>query len=267
MTHWNIFLFVILPYVCLAIMIFGIGWRWKTDQFGWTSRSSETYERTWLRVASPLFHFGIIFVFFGHVLGLIIPQSWTEAIGIDETAYHLVAVSLGSIAALMTIIGLIGLLVRRIVVKSIRLATSRSDIVTYILLLIPIGLGATATVWKQIFGGANGYNYRETISPWLRSLFYFHPDISLMSEVPWIFKAHICAAFLLFAVWPYTRLIHVLSAPLPYAARPYLVYRSRETPVGEPTELRGWESEASYQNDIRRSASGEFVGKYRSRRG
>lgn len=266
MNHWNIFFFIIVPYVCLAIMIFGIGWRWRTDQFGWTSRSSETYERTWLRIASPMFHFGIIFVFFGHVLGLLIPSSWTKAIGIDEHAYHIIALSLGSVAALITIIGLIGLLVRRFVVKSVRLATSRSDIITYLLLVIPIGLGTTATVWKQIFSGGDGYNYRETISPWLRSLFYFHPDISLMTAVPWIFKVHILAAFLLFAIWPYTRLVHVLSAPIPYAARPYLVYRSRGNEVGEPAELRGWERDPSYEIDVRRSPSGQFVGKYQSKR-
>ena len=264
MTGWNIFLFVIVPYVCLAIMIFGLGWRWKTDQFGWTSRSSQIYESTWLRWSSPLFHYGILLVLVGHIMGLLIPESWTEAVGIKEKAYHIVAVVGGSIGAVMTIVGIVGLLVRRFWLKSVRLATSRSDIIMYCLLLIPIGLGTTATIWKQIFYTGEPYNYRETIAPWLRSLFYFHPEVDLMVNVPWIFKAHIMAAFLLFAMLPYTRLVHILSAPVGYTTRPYMVYRSKGDPVGYPPELRGWRKGISVEDDIRSSPAGTFVGKYQS---
>lgn len=242
----NIFLWVIVPYLCLASMIIGLIWRWRTDKFGWVTRSSETYERAWLRVSSPLFHYGILLVVLGHIGGLLIPESWTSALGISEGAYHFVAVSLGSLAALMTIVGLTGLLVRRYVVKSVRLATSDSDIFMYIILLAAIALGTIATISKQIFGGPHGYNYRETISPWFRSLFYFHPDYSLMVDVPWQFKAHIIAGLMLFAVLPYTRLVHAVAPPALYVARPYMVYRSRETEVGAPGAWQGGEPTPSY---------------------
>lgn len=264
MNPWDVFLFVILPYTCLAIMIFGLGWRWKTDQFGWTSRSSQIYESAWLRWSSPLFHFGILLVLVGHIMGLLIPESWTNAMGISESAYHMVAVIGGSIGAVMTIVGIVGLLIRRFVLKSVRLATSRSDIVMYILLLIPITMGTVATVSKQIFYTGAPYNYRETISPWLRSLFYFHPEVDLMVNVPWQFKAHIVAAFLLFAILPYTRLVHILSAPVGYTTRPYLVYRATSAPVGYPPELQGWRKGTSYEDDIRQPPAGTFVGNYQS---
>ena len=121
------------------------------------------------------------------------------------------------------------LLYRRIVKKSVRLATSRNDIFMYLLLACAILLGAAATLTTQILGKPGGYNYRETIAVWFRSIFTLQPDVSLMTDVPLQFKLHIIAAFILFAAWPFTRLVHVVSAPVAYPTRPYVVYRSRRS--------------------------------------
>ena len=82
------------PYVTLAIVVIGSWWRYRYDKFGWTTRSSQLYESRLLRIASPMFHFGILVVVFGHVIGLLIPQSWTDAIGLSHEAYHMQAVVL-----------------------------------------------------------------------------------------------------------------------------------------------------------------------------
>lgn len=222
----SILLWVALPYACLTIMVVGLIWRYRTDQYGWTSRSSQFHENAILRAASPLFHFGILFVGAGHVAGLLIPKSVTEAVGVSEHLYHLGATVGGSVAALMTLVGMFGLLYRRFVVGSVRLATTRRDLVAWFFLAVPILLGTYATVRHQLFGGV-GYDYRLTISPWLRSLLLLQPEPQLMTQVPVEFQLHIVAAFLLFAVWPFTRLVHVVSAPIMYPTRPYLVYRSR----------------------------------------
>ena len=99
----------------------------------------------------------------------------------------------------------------------------------------------TATVLHQVLGGEHGYDYRESISPWLRGVLTFRPDASLMADVPLAFQLHVIAAFLLFAVWPFTRLVHFFSAPVAYPTRPYIVYRRRDAaePVRRPN--RGWE--------------------------
>jgi nitrate reductase gamma subunit len=76
-------LWVIVPYVCLTVFVVGHLWRYQYDKFGWTTRSSQLYERRLLRWGSPLFHFGLLFVLGGHVLGLGVPKSWTEAVGIS----------------------------------------------------------------------------------------------------------------------------------------------------------------------------------------
>ena len=88
----DVLLFVIVPYVCLATFVVGHFWRYRYDKFGWTTRSSQLYEDRLLRWGSPLFHFGMLGVVGGHVIGLLVPRSWTEAVGISDEGYHLDAV-------------------------------------------------------------------------------------------------------------------------------------------------------------------------------
>ncbi|WP_115728488.1 respiratory nitrate reductase subunit gamma [Actinomyces culturomici] len=230
---------VVLPYLAIVLLVVGLVWRYRTDQYGWTSRSSNWNESAILRWSSPMFHFGILFVAVGHLMGLIVPKTVTQAVGISQEAYHLLATIPGTIAGVVTIIGLAGLLYRRFVVKSVRLATTRNDIVTYVLLVIPILLGAFATISTQVLGGAHGYDYRETISVWFRSILLLQPHPELMIDTPLAFRLHIVAGMLLFCVWPFTRLVHVVSAPVGYLTRPSIVYRSRDAkkPVASP---RGW---------------------------
>ena len=102
------------------------------------------------------------------------------------------------------------------------------DIVTYVMLTIPVLLGGAATLLNQVLGGHEGYDYRETISVWFRSIFYLHPQAHLMVDVPLSFKLHIIAGLLLFCIWPFTRLVHAVSAPVGYVARPPVIYRSRD---------------------------------------
>lgn len=103
----------IVPYVTLAIFVVGTWWRYRYDKFGWTTRSSQLYESRLLRIGSPLFHFGILVVIAGHVIGLVVPQSWTDAIGMSEHAYHVQALVLGAIAGVATLAGALVLVYRR----------------------------------------------------------------------------------------------------------------------------------------------------------
>ncbi|MDX2530994.1 respiratory nitrate reductase subunit gamma [Streptomyces sp. ME08-AFT2] len=235
----GILLWVVLPYVVLAVFVLGHVWRYRYDKFGWTTRSSQLYERRLLRVGSPLFHFGILVVLLGHIGGLVIPESWTEAVGISEDAYHVSAVVLGTIAGVATVGGLAILIYRRRTVGPVFSATTRNDKAMYVSLTVTIALGLAATVAANIVGG--GYNYRETISPWFRSIFYLQPDPALMAEAPVLFQLHAISALLLFAAWPFTRLVHMLTAPLGYLTRPYIVYRSRDTQLGARAPRRGWD--------------------------
>ncbi|MFI9749515.1 respiratory nitrate reductase subunit gamma [Streptomyces collinus] len=235
----GILLWVVLPYVVLAVFVLGHVWRYRYDKFGWTTRSSQLYERRLLRIGSPLFHFGILVVLIGHIGGLLIPKSWTEAVGISEHTYHIGAVVLGTIAGVATLGGLAILIYRRRTVGPVFSATTRNDKAMYVSLTVTIVLGLAATVAANVIGG--GYDYRETISPWFRSIFYLQPDPDLMTEAPVLFQLHAISALLLFAAWPFTRLVHMLTAPLGYLTRPYIVYRSRDTQLGARAPRRGWD--------------------------
>ncbi|MFJ8196460.1 respiratory nitrate reductase subunit gamma [Streptomyces sp. NPDC096152] len=235
----GILLWVVLPYVSLAVFVLGHIWRYRYDKFGWTTRSSQLYERRLLRIGSPMFHFGILIVLLGHIGGLLVPKSWTEALGIGEHAYHVSAVLLGTVAGVATVGGLAILVYRRRTVGPVFSATTRNDKAMYVALSVTIALGLSATVAANLVGG--GYDYRETISPWFRSLFSFTPDPALMAGAPLLFRLHALSALLLFAFWPFTRLVHMLTAPLGYLTRPYIVYRSRDTRLGARPPRRGWE--------------------------
>jgi len=219
-------LWTILPYAALLTFVLGTVWRYRYDKFGWTTRSSQLYETNVLRWGSPMFHFGILLVLLGHVGGLLVPKEWTEAVGISERAYHLMAVFLGTVAGVFTVVGLAVLIARRRLVGPVFAATTRNDKAMYVVLAATIGLGLLATVRANVLG--SGYDYRETVSPWFRSIFLLQPRGELMAEVPIGFQSHVLAALALFAFWPFTRLIHAFSAPVGYLTRPYVVYRSRD---------------------------------------
>ncbi len=232
-------LWVIFPYICLAVFVVGHWWRYRYDKFGWTTRSSQLYENRLLRWGSPLFHFGLLGVIGGHVIGLIIPKTWTEAVGLREETYHFLAITVGGLAGIATIAGLAILVYRRRTVGPVFRATTRMDKLMYLFLAAVILLGMWNTVASSIFGN---YDYREGVSLWFRGIFSLRPDAALMAHAPVGFQIHGLVAFALFALWPFTRLVHVFSAPVGYLTRPALVYRSRDArTAGSRAPARGWE--------------------------
>lgn len=237
MNVQDVFLWLIFPYICLTIFILGHIWRYRYDKFGWTSRSSQMYETRILRWANPMFHFGILAVFLGHVMGLGIPKSWTDTIGVSDAMYHFMAISVGAVAGVFTIVGLIGLLYRRRFTKAVLGATTKMDKLMYLMLAVVILTGLINTG----SGVIGHYNYREGVSVWFRSIFYFNPQTELMVSAPLNFQLHGFLAIALFAIWPFTRLVHAFTAPLSYFFRPYVLYRSRDDHEGSRSRRRGWD--------------------------
>ncbi len=225
MSGWEIFWDVV-PYVTLAIVVVGTWWRYRYDKFGWTTRSSQLYESRLLRIGSPLFHFGMLVVIVGHIIGLVIPESWTNAIMSDHV-YHLQAVILGGIAGIATLTGIALLIYRRRTTGPVFMATTVNDKVMYLVLVLAIVAGCSCTLIGATPEGAE-HDYRETVSPWFRSIWVLQPRGDLMVQAPLYFHIHVMIALVLFCIWPFTRLVHVFSAPIGYLFRPYIVYRSRE---------------------------------------
>lgn len=241
MSALDIFLWVVFPYVCLAFFVLGHIWRYRYDKFGWTTRSSQLYEDRLLRWASPMFHFGILAVFLGHVMGLGIPKDWTRAVGVSDELYHFMAITIGAVAGFCTVVGMILLIYRRRTVGPVFSATTRMDKFMYLVLAVVIVLGLWNTVAGSILNLGGHYDYREGVSVWFRGIFRFDLHPELMAEAPIGFQLHALSAFFLFALWPFTRLVHVFSVPLGYLTRPYVVYRSKGQRMGARSTARGWE--------------------------
>lgn len=240
MDSFSVVLWAVVPYLAIVVFVLGHVWRYRYDKFGWTTRSSELYEKRLLRLGSPLFHFGILVVLIGHVIGILVPRQVTAALGISDGTYHLTAAVLGGLAGLATVLGLAILIWRRRTVGPVFSATTRNDKVMYVILGLVLVSGLAATAVGSRFGGSPAFDYRETVAVWFRSIFALRPDFDAVLAAPPLFQLHLLAAWILFGFWPFTRLVHVLSAPVGYLFRPALVYRSRRpgTPLRRPA--RGW---------------------------
>jgi nitrate reductase gamma subunit len=224
-TAWHLLLWVALPYAAIAVFVGGHIWRYHTDQYGWTTRSTQMLESRRLKWGSILFHYGALAAIGGHVLGILVPAGWTARVGIGEDAYHLLSAAAGSAAGIACAAGLGILLWRRTTVARVRVATTRMDIAMYVLLTLVLGLGLAETIGRNTLGG--GYDYRATVAVWFRSIVLFHPEPGKMLDTPVVYQVHAASAWLLLAAWPFTRLVHAWSIPFQYVGRPYILYRRR----------------------------------------
>jgi len=173
----EVFLYVVLPYLALTVFVVGHIWRWRTDQFGWTTRSSQLYERSLLRYGSPLFHYGTL-----------------AAVGISEPVYHLIAAYAGTAAWIVVVLGLGILIWRRATNPRVRKVTTRTDVATYTVMTIVIVLGSVETTAYSLLGISGGdFDYRTTVSVWFRQIFAFHPDPALIVAAPLIYQVHVIA--------------------------------------------------------------------------
>lgn len=224
MSSVDLFLWVALPYICLAIFVVGHVWRYRRDQLTWTARSTQLLEQRLLRVGSLLFHFGILAVIGGHVLGILVPAGVTSAVGISEHTYHLIALVAGGAAGIAMSVGFLILIYRRAAIPRVRATTSRGDLVMYPLLTIALATGMLATFGANL---VSPYDYRQVVSPWFRGIFLFRPHAEQMANAPFLFQLHVTCVWLLYAVWPFSRLVHAWSIPLTYLQRSWILYRSR----------------------------------------
>jgi len=218
---WGVF-----PYIVGTILVVASFYRFIFRGKTWHAPSTEIFEKKWLRAGSILFHWGIVFAFIGHVMGVLIPREFYLAIGVSDHLYHFGAIAGGGVAGLMVVVGLIILIIRKATNPRVKVHASFADWFTVIWLFVVAGLGTYMTLVYNTT--VVEYEYRVTIGPWFRSLFTFQPDYQLMLGVPLLFQIHVIASFILFAAIPFTQLIHMFSFPARYPARAPQQYRARD---------------------------------------
>ena len=234
MNALDTFLFGIYPYVCLTVFLLGSLIRFDRDQYTWKSDSSQLLRAGSLRWGSNLFHIGVLFLFFGHFVGLLTPHFLYESV-INAGAKQLMAMISGGIAGTLGIVGVTLLLHRRLSEPRIRATSKTSDIVVLLLLWLQLALGlATIPLSGQHLDGGMMLRFAD----WAQRIVTFRAGApELLAGVSWVFKAHLFLGMSIFLVFPFTRLVHVWSgfATLAYLARPYQLVRSRRLnlPAGQ----------------------------------
>jgi nitrate reductase gamma subunit len=225
-----VLLYAVLPYVAIAVFLVGTAWRYRNDQYGWGARSTQLLESRVLRYGSTIFHLGVLAAIGGHVLGVLVPQSWTAAVGISDSAYHVLAVVGGVAAGGAVIAGFLILLYRRWRFPRVRVTTTRMDLAVFALLAVGIVTGLLATLTNL----GDAVHYRESVGPYFRKILVLDPEPGLMTGVgvTAIFQIHVVSVWFLYALWPFSRLVHAWSIPVDYLRRSPIPYRGREAREG-----------------------------------
>ena len=230
------FLFGIYPYIALTVLILGSVARYERDPFTWKSSSSQLLRRKQLVLGSILFHVGVLVIFFGHLVGLLTPIWIFDMLGISHGAKQTLAIIAGGIAGIMALIGGGMLFHRRWTDPRIRKTSSFADIGILALLLAQLVLGV-GTIFVSL-QHLDGYEMTKFMS-WAQAIFTFQGNAaSHIADVALIFKLHLCLGLTIFVLFPFTRLVHMLSVPLRYLTRPgYQIVRSRRgMPLPERTK-------------------------------
>ena len=211
----NNFTLIALPYIALIVFIVGSIWRYRATKFKVSSLSSQFLEGRTLFWGSVPFHWGILVLFFGHLIGFLFPRGvllW------NSHPVRLIIIEVSAfIFGIAVLIGLINLCYRRLTSPRIRVVTSKMDIFVLLLLLAQVFTG----LWVAYFFRWGSSWFASVVTPYLWSIFAFQPDIAAVSAFPWMIKLHIIGAYVIVLIIPFSRFVHFLVPPIDYLWRPY----------------------------------------------
>ncbi len=222
----NTFLFGAYPYIAIGSMFFGSILRYDRDPYSWKADSSQLMSQKGFRLGSNLFHVGIILLFFGHLVGLLTPH-WVYEPFISAEHKQLLAMTAGGIFGTMCFFGMIILIWRRLGNERVRATTRFMDLAILLLLFLQLILGLlTIPVSAQHLEGATSM---IALAHWAQGIVTFRPDVAAeIAGEPLIFKLHILLGLTIFLIFPFTRLVHIFSAPIKYLFRTgYQIVRRR----------------------------------------
>jgi nitrate reductase gamma subunit len=214
------------PYLAVTVLIVGSIFRFDAHQFGWRSQSSQFLRKRQMMIGSNLFHMGILVLLMGHFIGLLTPINVFDALGVSHSFKQTTALVVGGIAGVAAYIGCTLLLHRRLFDARIRKSSSWGDILVLVLLWVQLTLGILTTYWTiEHLDGSEMVKFMS----WANGILTLDPAASQrLSEVALVYKLHIILGLTLFLITPFTRLVHIWSAPIGFLIRPgYQIVRSR----------------------------------------
>ncbi len=228
MNFFNELLFGIYPYLAAAIFLLGSLVRFDLNQYTWRAGSSQLLSGgRRFQLANRLFHIGILLLFFGHLAGLLTPPAVYHALGLSTSAKQLMAMLAGGLFGTLCFIGMTMLVHRRLFDERVRATSSRMDIFILLLLYVQLILGLISIpVSAQHMDGS----VMLLLAEWAQRIVTFRGGAAeLVAHVHWVYKLHLFLGLTMFLVFPFTRLVHVWSAPVWYLGRRYQIVRARAT--------------------------------------
>lgn len=210
-------LFAVFPYVAVVLAVLVGVYRYFNDRFSYSSFSSQFLENRALFWGSVPWHYAILVILLAHVVALVAPGTWAAVIAAPGRLYTLEVIGLA--LALASLVGLLLLMVRRLLNPRILTVTSGMDWLLLAVLLAQVALG----FWVALVYRWGSDWFLHTAVPWLFSLARLDPQTQYVSSLPWAVKLHMLGGFLLIALFPFTRLVHVVTVPISYLWRPYQV--------------------------------------------
>jgi nitrate reductase gamma subunit len=226
MAHLNLFAFGIYPYIAIAIMLIGSWIRYDREQYTWKTSSSQLLESKQLRKGSIAFHIGVLGIFLGHFFGLLMPKEIWYLFGITTQMKQLIAIGAGGLFGLICFYGLTVLIKRRLFNPRIRATSNPMDIAILFLLYAQLILGLLSITVSM--GHLDGAEMLKLMA-WAQNTVTFNSVAAAeaISGVHWIFKMHVFLGMTLFVVFPFSRLVHMLSVPVQYISRQHQIVRQR----------------------------------------
>ncbi|WP_191832055.1 respiratory nitrate reductase subunit gamma [Pseudomonas fluorescens] len=225
MSKWNLLAFGVYPYIALAICLLGSWARFDLSQYTWKASSSQMLSGRGMRAASNLFHVGVLFVLAGHFVGLLTPASVYHHVISTENKQLLAMVS-GGFFGLLCLIGLIMLIHRRLTDARVRATSNTSDILILLVLLAQLVLGLLTIVAST--GHMDG-SVMVMLAEWAQNTVLLRPveAAAAIAPVSLVYKLHVFLGLTLFVLFPFTRLVHIVSAPVWYLGRRYQIVRQK----------------------------------------
>jgi nitrate reductase gamma subunit len=224
MSYLNDLLFGIYPYLAGSVFLVGSWVRYDREQYTWKTGSSQMLSSAGMRRASNLFHVGILAIFFGHLVGLLTPHAFYEPF-MSAGTKQLIAILIGGVAGVACLIGAALLLQRRLFNPRIRATSTTADILVLVILLMQVTLGLF-TIFASV-GHLDG-SVMLLLAGWAQGIVTFNGGAAdYLVNVGFIYKLHIFLGMTIFLLFPFTRLVHVWSAPVKYLARSYQIVRQR----------------------------------------
>lgn len=220
-------IFGVYPYIALVTFVLGSWIRFDHEQYTWKSDSSQLLSKDYMRFGSNVFHIGMLGIFFGHFFGMLTPHGVFLAMGVSDAAHQGIAIFAGGIFGLMVVFGGAILWLRRMFNKRVRAASRWMDINILGWLVLTATIGLSTIFWSMGHAEHKDFGVMIRLTDYVQSVFTLQANPELIRDIDPVYKLHMFFGLSVFLFFPFTRLVHVFSAPIGYLFRAYQIVRAK----------------------------------------